>query len=429
MTSRLLIAALGLSLLGACNEPDVILPGLREDVRAPEVLAPARPLALPAPRLNAEWSQRNGGPTHTISHPALTGLTQVFAVDIGAGDSRRARITADPVVANGAIYTLDAATRVTATATSGAPLWSVDLPVGLDNRSDASGGGLAVADGRVFVTSGFGELTALDARTGGTLWTQDLDAPGTSAPTVAGDLVYVSGRDSTGWAIEVGNGRVRWQTGGTPSVTAFGGGAGPAVSGDLAVMPFNSGEVVGVFPEGGLRRWATVVAGVRPGTAAGIISDIGGDPVIADGRVYVGNVTGSTAAIDAFSGERLWTATEGAVGPVWPVGPALFLVNDLGQLIRLDSDSGAVVWRTQLPSTAPSGRFSRSRTVFAHYGPVLAGGRLIVASSDGQIRAFDPRSGALVGNAVLPGGAASGPAVAGGTLYVVTKSGQLVAFR
>ncbi|MGB5868915.1 MAG: PQQ-binding-like beta-propeller repeat protein, partial [Albidovulum sp.] len=71
----------------------------------------------------------------------------------------------------------------------------------------------------------------------------------------------------------------------------------------------------------------------------------------------------------------------------------------------------------------------RRRAIYAHYGPILAGGRLIIASTDGLIRAFDPASGALVGQVELKGGAASAPVVAGGTLYVVSKSGQLLAFR
>ena len=71
----------------------------------------------------------------------------------------------------------------------------------------------------------------------------------------------------------------------------------------------------------------------------------------------------------------------------------------------------------------------RRRAIVAHYGPVLAGGRLVLASTDGLIRSFDPASGALVATAELPGGAASAPAVAGGVLYVVTKDGKLRAFR
>ncbi|WP_340423323.1 PQQ-binding-like beta-propeller repeat protein [Yoonia sp. GPGPB17] len=59
----------------------------------------------------------------------------------------------------------------------------------------------------------------------------------------------------------------------------------------------------------------------------------------------------------------------------------------------------------------------------------MAGGRLIVTSSDGLIRQFDPTSGALIGQIDLPGGAASGPVIAGEALYVLSKNGQLHAFR
>ena len=67
--------------------------------------------------------------------------------------------------------------------------------------------------------------------------------------------------------------------------------------------------------------------------------------------------------------------------------------------------------------------------VWNHYGPVLAGNRLYIASSDGYLRVFDPNSGTLIGTAEIPGGAATAPAIAGQTLYVVSHDGQLMAFR
>ena len=423
-------AALALLTLAACGEPDVILPGERFAIRPEDqVVNRAVPISLPAARVNADWTHRAGDADHRVVHPALAGLNQIFAVPIGEGDSLRARINGDPVVANGAIYAMDSRGRVSAISTAGQPLWSTAVPTGLDNRSDASGGGLAVAGSRLFATSGFGALVALDARTGAILWEQDLDAPGTSAPTVAGGLVYVVGRDNTGWAVDAETGRVSWQVSGIPSVSSFAGGAGAAVSGDLVVFPLDSGEIIGSFPQGGLQRWSTVLSGAREGSAAIPISDIGGDPVIDGGRVYLANVSGRTVALDTFSGERIWTAGEGAVSPVWPTGGSVFLVSDRNELVRLDAATGATIWKVGLPDFIESGWLRKRRDFFAHYGPVLAGGRLIVAGSDGQLRAFDPASGALVASVPLPGGAASNPVVAGGTLYVVSKSGQLVAYR
>lgn len=431
MTAKTLIGmTLALGLLAACGEEDIILPGERFDLRQTAVTAnQVRDVSIPAARANADWTHRNGGPDHQITHPALGDtLTPLFTVDIGEGNSKRARITAEPVVAGGVIYTVDARATVSATSTNGQTLWSRNLTPGRDNANDASGGGVSVGNGQVYVTTGFGEITAMDAATGQVLWVQDLDAPVTTGPTLNGDLVYVVSRDSTAWALETSNGRIRWQQSGSPSSANFGGGASPAVSGDIAIFPFPSGEVAATYPSGGLPRWSTVVSGDRLGRAASLINDIAGDPVIAGNRVYIANFGGRTLALDLSDGSRVWTAGEGAIGPVWPTSNAVFLINDVNELVRLDAGNGTPVWRIALPNFE-EGRTNRQRSVFAHYGPILAGGRLIVTSSDGVIRQFDPRSGALIGTVDLPGGAASAPVVAGETLYVLSTDGKLHAFR
>ncbi len=431
MTAKTLICTcLALAVLAACGEEDVILPGERFDLRDTGTFVnQVQPANLPATRANADWTHRNGSAAHLITHPALgSALSPVFTVDIGEGNSRRARITADPVVAGGVVYTLDARATVTATSTAGQTLWSRSVASVRDNPTDASGGGVSVAGGRVFVTTGFGEVVALDASSGSTLWTQDLDAPGGSAPTILGDLVYVVARNSAAWALDVSNGRIRWQLSGTPSTANVGGGAGVAVNSDIAVFPFPSGEVIGTFPQGGLQRWTSVVSGDRLGRASTVVTDITGDPVIDGNRVYVGNFGGQVVALDTADGETIWSANDGAVSPVWPAGGAIFLVNDLNELVRLNASDGTPVWRVLLP-TFTGERTARERAIIAHYGPIVAGGRVIVASSDGVIREFDPASGNSVGTVPLPRGAASHPVVAGQTLYVVSTDGQLHAFR
>ena len=435
MKANNIIALLVLSTLLAACEREVTLPGQREDIRAGTAAAPAevvnqaRPISLPAQVTNASWTHRNGSPTHQITQPALSSAPQqIFAVNIGDGNSRRARITADPVVANGVIYTLDARARVTATAANGATAWTRDIAVGNDGANAAAGGGLAYGGGRLFVTTGFGELTALDAATGAEVWRQDLDAPGGSAPTVVDDLVYLVARDSRAWAIETATGRTRWTLDGTESTSNFGGGAGPAVTSEIAIFPMPSGEVLAAFPQGGLRRWASVVTGQRLGSAAATVSDLASDPVIVGDTVYVGNVSGRVVAMNLGSGERIWTALEGAVGPVWPAGGSLFLINDLNELVRLDAADGTPIWRVALPKFEER-RLRKRKTLYGQYGPIIAGGRVIVASGDGLLRQFDPVSGTLVGQIALPGGAASNPVVANGTLYVVSARGQLLAFR
>ena len=109
---------------------------------------------------------------------------------------------------------------------------------------------------------------------------------------------------------------------------------------------------------------------------------------------------------------------------------SVFFVTDLNELVRLDSDTGQEIWKRDLPGYEPKRNPNRRRDgSFANHGPVLAGGRLIVASTDGKIRAFNPADGALVQEVAIPGGATTRPVVAGGTLYVVSRKGVLHAFR
>ncbi|MEO0380220.1 MAG: PQQ-binding-like beta-propeller repeat protein [Pseudomonadota bacterium] len=434
-------AAVTLTLLGACAERELILPGEREDLsavltqtapgadEAVAVADAARAIQLPAQVSNTEAAQSFGTPAFRTDHPSLgAALNLVFAVDIGEGDNRKHRIVADPVVSGGRIFTLDAQTTVTAVSTAGTVLWQRDvLPEGADD-GDATGGGLAVDGDVVYVSTGFGALTALEASTGNTIWVQNLEATGSGRPTVFGDLVYVLAGDDTGWAVNKSNGRVAWQVTGSDSTTNILGAPAPIVVDGLAVFSFGSGEMQAVFRQGGLRRWDASVLGERKGRALSKFDDVTGRPIAADGVIYAGNQSGRTVAVSAGSGGRIWTAEEGAVDTVLPVSDSVFLVSDRNELLRLDASNGTRIWGTELPNFV-SDRPGRQVEVFAHHGPILAGGRLIVASSDGLLRSFDPASGSLTGTAEIPSGATTAPVVAGQTLYLVTRKGQLVAYR
>lgn len=428
--------------LGACGDDELILDGERFDIRAPlpgsdgaqsagsgVALNTSREFRAPAQVNHASWTHRGGDIGHKLAHPALgSALTQVWSANIGKGNSRRQRITADPIVAAGRIFTLDSTSNVTATGSDGATLWSRALVPATDKDGDASGGGLAFGDGTVFVTTGFGEIFALEATSGATRWRQKLDAPLTAAPTVDGNLVYVVSRDSQAWAINTKTGRIQWQLPGTPSPSVVSGGSGPAVASRLVVFPFGSGELSGALKNSGIRVWGSSVAGKRRGVAYSNVSDVTGDPVIDDGVIFAANQSGRTVAIKLSSGERLWTANEGAYGPVWPSGDSVFLISDQNELLRLDRETGARIWGVELPYYTRR-KLTKRDGIYSHYGPMLAGGRLVVASGDGELRSYDPASGALVDTTPLKGGAASAPAIVNGTLYVVTSKGQLAAFR
>lgn len=422
--------------LAACDRP-FILEGERFPLRAPfaenagEVAQNrAEPISLPAQSVNSEWITRLGGNNARLAHPAYSGaFEQLWSVPIGVGEGTRQRITAEPVAAGGLIYTLDARAQVTAISADGAVVWSRDLtPPGTRSPEGASGGGLTVAGGRLFVSSAFGWLHVLDLRTGETVWSKQFDAALTAPATVSGNRAFVVAADSTAWALDAGTGKVDWQLSGAPSPAAMVGGAAPAIAGALVLLPTPGGELIAARQDNGMIVWRTVVAGTRIGVGYASVVDVTGDPVVQGDTVFVGNQSGRVMALNVRDGSQSWATMEAAYGPVWPVGGSVFLMSDRNRLVRLSARDGAVTWSQELPLYTET-RERRRAAIFPHYGPVLAGGRLIVGSGDGVLRAFDPVSGDVTAQAPLASGAAVAPIVVGGRLYVVTRNGQLVAFR
>ncbi len=436
-----LIALCATMVVAGCAEREEVLPGKREPIDSvlssrtsaeteAEVAADVdTAISLPPQSVNTSAQQFAGSPAYRTEHPSLgTTLTRAWSVNIGAGDGRKERITADPVVGDGLIFTLDAKTQVSAVTPNGALAWTRDIRPERDGDGDGTGGGLAVQDGTVYATSGFGRIVAMDAATGDIRWEQDVDATVSGAPLVHDNLLYVTAGDNSGWAIEADTGRIAWQIGAAESVTNVLGAPAPVLTDDLVVFSFGTGELQAVFRRGGLRRWDSSVLGERKGRSLSKIDDVTGAPVVVDNVLYAGSQAGRTVAINASSGARLWTAREGAISPVLPVAGSVFLVSDRNELLRLNASDGSVIWSEALPNFVKP-RPRKASEVFAHHGPILAGGRLIVASNDGFLRSFAPEDGSLISTTEIPDGATTRPVVAGQTLYVVGRKGQLHAFR
>jgi outer membrane protein assembly factor BamB len=426
--------------LAGCERDDPILPGIREDIRDQQTgpgFTPNEeasdvndlPLVLPKAVVNAEWTQSIGSELTRNAHPALSKTPRlIWSASIGTGDGRKTRITADPVVALGQIYVMDAQSKVTALTTEGATVWSADLVPDNETGTEASGGGLAYGDGKIFVTSGFGLLTALDAQTGAVIWQQNMRATGTGSPAYMEGLVYAVSGDDVAWALDADTGRIQWQLSATPDLSNVLGGPTPVLSQKYVVFAYGAGEFQGAFRKGGLRLWDAQIAGQRPGFVSARVGDITGGPVIVGDRIFTGSHSGRTVALNIANGKRLWTAKDGPLNRVWPAGNSIFMVTDRNELVRINAENGRRIWGKTL-SFFKSTRPKRQSRIIAHHGPIIAGGQLIVASDDGFIHFYDPVTGAEAGTVALPGGASSNPVVAGGTLYVVTSNGKLLAFR
>jgi len=152
-------------------------------------------------------------------------------------------------------------------------------------------------------------------------------------------------------------------------------------------------------------------------------------PIIAEGRVYVMDVDSRVSTFDANSGALLWrvgltpdTEDDGHIGGgLGYAGKMIFAATGFAQVIALNAETGAQVWRQKV--SAP-----------LHVAPTIRGGRVFVVTIDNKLIALDMRDGSILWTheglaevANVLGGAS--PAVDNGIVVTAYSSGELVALK
>ncbi|MEX0759476.1 MAG: PQQ-binding-like beta-propeller repeat protein [Tistlia sp.] len=408
------------------------LPGVRLDVLTQyggleaDPAAAAVPLSLP-PAQSLDWPQAGSNAAHDPGHRALeSSLSVAWRADIGEGNKSNARLLAQPVVAEGRVYTLDSISVVSAfDARSGNRIWRLDLAP--DEEDDGFyGGGLAYDDGRLFVTTGFGAVFALEAGSGELVWQQRHGVPIHAAPTVSSGRVFVITVSNEIRSLAADDGRLLWTGTGLEEQAGLIGAAAPVVSGATVIAPYTSGELAALRVENGRDLWNFSLAAVRRSAQVADIGQIVGLPVVRGDRLYAVSHSGRAAAIDLRRGQRAWEVEAGGIEMPLVLGNFLFLVTNEARVVAIVRDSGRIRWVTDLP------RFQdqEDRTgPIRWFGPLAGGGRLLLASSKGELIFLDPESGEVLDRQDLPGDVAVAPVIAGGTLYLQTVGGDLIALR
>lgn len=289
------------------------------------------------------------------------------------------------------------------------------------------GGGLAYANGWLFVTLSSGQVLGLNAASGTEVWRQALGLPLRAAPTVAEDRVLVLSADNNLYALDGTTGQPVWRHAGFFEGTGVLGGPSPAVDNGLVVVPYSSAEVYALRLDNGRPLWSDTVERPRRTQALDQITDIDGLPVIDGDVVYVAGYGGQMAAIDLRRGIRAWDIDIASAGTPWVAGDFIYLLTTRGEMVALVRASGRVRWVSPLPRL--SNPDDPGSTAIVWSGPILVGDRLLVVGSNSEAITMSPYNGEILGRQELPGPAVIAPIAAAGTVYILTENAQLLAYR
>jgi outer membrane protein assembly factor BamB len=172
--------------------------------------------------------------------------------------------------------------------------------------------------------------------------------------------------------------------------------------------------------------WQDALSRSSISTSVSSLADIDASPVIDRGLVFAVGQGGRMVALEIVSGQRIWEQNFAGISTPWVAGEWLFLVTDDARLVCLARATGKVRWIQQLRHF----RNEKSRkNPITWYGPVLAGNRLVLTNSRGEIVSASADTGE-VGTVIDAGKSFSlPPIVANSTLYVLDQKGRISAFR
>lgn len=429
------------------GQEEQIVPGTRislmprgRDVIAQDPAYAGMGVQIPGPLAVRSWANPGGNAENNVGNTdGSPNFGTVWSTEIGVGTSDASAITATPIVAGGVIYTLDAAANVSAIDEStGGIIWQVSLApeegvtdfyffsTAGDEPTEGYGGGLAFESGRLFVTTGFREITALDIRTGGRLWSKQTETPFHTAPTVRDGRVYAMNRDNKSWALDAATGAEIWTHEVFPETAAILASASPAASSEMVVVPYTNGDLYAVRAQSGRAMWSDSLTRTGQADTLSSINDIAGRPVIDGNLVFAISHAGRLVAIDSRTGERIWTRDVAGVQTPVVAGDYLYVMSIDGNLICFEKTTGRVAWVSYL------GRW-RDEDVREEpvewSGPLLAQGHLVLVSTDGRVVIAAASNGAVEQSFDIGTGSIVAPITVNGSIYILNDDGVLTAFR
>lgn len=430
-----LLAVAGCGVLGGggSKKPKTPVLGQRVAILSSEAAAEADPaladvaVLLPPAQNNDSWSQPGGNGAKSMEHLALPqALGVVWRASI-SGTNKKVRLASSPVVSGGRLYAMDTDARIHAfDAKSGQKVWSVSFGVTGKDRKAAWGGGVSVDGDVLYATNGLGDVAALKTSDGSVIWKKRPGGPLRGAPSFGIGDVFAMSSDNQIFALKASDGSVEWTEAGATELAGVFGVAAPAVAQGTVVAGFSSGELNAYRYENGRVLWADALTRTSISTSVSALSDIDASPVVDRGRVFAVGKGGRMVSLELVTGQRLWEINVGGISTPWVAGEWVFVITDDARLLCIARGSGKVRWATQLPRYRKE---KKKADPITWTGPVLAGDRLIAASSEGQLVNISPADGAVQSTTKAGGPVLLPPVVAGGTLYILDNDGHLTAWR
>lgn len=297
-----------------------------------------------------------------------------------------------PIIFNNTIFHMDSSGDITAIdLTSKKTLWHRRIfeKLWLKNYKVAH---LGACNNSLFAVAGVNQIKAISQTDGNVLWSKDLSVIFNSTPICDGTNVYITSIDNKTFALNANNGEINWIHLGMNKPLAIFGNAQTVISGKKIIVSHSSGEIFALNKNNGEVLWQN---DLNQNNFTNNLTDIDATPIIKENVVYAIGYGGKMKAMALENGKEIWQNQISSLTDFWIAGDFIYAINDDNQLMAISKKTGGIKWLSQLPKYRNPKKISSK---YNYLGVIMAGSKLIILRSDGEILIASPFDGSIEKN-------------------------------
>lgn len=349
-------------------------------------------------------------PTPLVELETTAEIVELWSKNTGKGASKHF-LKLTPAHVQGKVFVADIRGNLEAIdATNGNTLWKNDADLTIS-------GGPGASEKLILVGSDEGDVLAYTSETGELLWQTKVSSEILSAPQEAYDIVVVRTIDGKIFGLNANDGSHLWIYDRTVPALTLRGTSNPVITGDIVIAGFDGGRLAAIELYTGKLIWETSISLASGRSQLERMVDIDSEPVIIGNDIYVATFQGRLASVTLESGRITWTRDISSYAGLTSDGQYIYITDDQSHVWALDRASGNSVWKQE-------NLFARMVTA-----PATIGDLVVVGDLEGYLHWMDKSNGQFVARTRVSNSPIIAPPIAiEDIVYVYSSDGILAAY-
>ena len=291
---------------------------------------------------------------------------------------------------------------------NGATLWRRDLNAAIFS-------GVGVGESIAVVALDNGTVVALDAGSGEVVWKAPLNRQISAIPVAGQGRVIARTAGGAVVGLSADSGEIVWSFERSMPGLSIHGDSTPVISGDAVLVGLANGRLAANNAVTGREYWETEISFARGRNELERLTDSDTSPLVAATVVYAATYQGNVAALRLQNAAVKWKAELSSRLPMSLGGGRLLVTTELGEVAAIDAESGEILW---------------TQEGFRGHGmsrPLVIGERVVVGDAAGNLYSLDLNDGALLQKRKVVSGAVVALIPGPGQFAVFSSQGNISA--